>query len=148
MPKIATINYHSLPHAQIADVRKALCVFRSELHATGINKLTVSSMEIVLAEILNNIVEHGIGHRPDGWFCIECRTGKSVLQFHIRDNGTAMPNGTLPLGLPPNINRPLHKMPEGGWGWSLVHALAENLTYLRKDHINHVTYRIPIIISK
>ncbi len=114
----------------------------------GFNHFTISSVEIILAEILNNIVEHAIYQMPEGWFYVECKTTETTMLFQVRDNGCPMPNNALPKGRPPNINRTIEKLPEGGWGWSLVHTLAENLTYVRTKQINHVTFNVPIILTK
>lgn len=98
--------------------------------------------EIVLAEALNNIVEHAYANiqgqidlrlqlRPDRLFC------------SITDHGTPMPGSALPTGLAQAIGIG-HDLPEGGFGWFLIRELTENLAYQRIDARNHLSFQFNI----
>jgi serine/threonine-protein kinase RsbW len=97
--------------------------------------------EIVLAEVLNNIVEHayadmsgkivlGLQHHPDG------------VLVTVQDKGNPFPQEELPQGLLPKIDS-FADLPEGGFGWFLIRTLVRNLTYLRKDGCNHLSFCLP-----
>jgi serine/threonine-protein kinase RsbW len=97
--------------------------------------------EIVLAEVLNNIVEHayagdagviliGMAHHPDG------------VHVTVRDQGHPFPRQELPQGLLPDIAS-FADLPEGGFGWHLIRSLVRNLTYQRADGCNHLSFYLP-----
>jgi serine/threonine-protein kinase RsbW len=93
--------------------------------------------EIVLAEALNNIVEHAYA---DGTGEIELtiRVNRQGLDCRIVDHGAPMPNETLPSGL---LAAP-ETLPEGGFGWHLIRALSQDLRYARVAGQNQLTFRL------
>ena len=100
-------------------------------------------IEIALAEIINNIVEHAYDGRADGQIRLTASLAEEdqgpVLQFDIQDDGTALPGGMLPPGLPPDLSVPREALPEGGFGWLLIRTLARDLEYSRQDGVNRLT---------
>jgi serine/threonine-protein kinase RsbW len=127
-----------------SEVRSAVRAMREHLLHSGCNTIDTTTAEIVVVEILNNVVEHALADQPEGWFRLTYRANKHRLLFHVEDNGCEMPLGHLPEGVPPRIPSSRRKLPEGGWGWSLIRTLADQLTYQRINHINHVSFSIPI----
>jgi len=96
--------------------------------------------EIVLAEALNNIVEHAyaqgrgqievqVSHAPPGILC------------QIADDGQPMPEVGVPQGLLPSIDRQ-GDLPEGGFGWYLIRTMTEGLDYQRIGGRNLLSFRI------
>lgn len=99
------------------------------------------SAQIVLAEALNNIVEHSYANGC-GEIRLTLRSCPHGLACRISDRGLPMPKGDLPLGLNPMADRSTD-LPEGGFGWFLIRALARELGYHRKDGCNHLSFWIP-----
>ena len=96
--------------------------------------------EIVLAEVLNNIVEHAYADQP-GEIRVEVRRGTAGIRCQIRDRGRPMPGDMPPLG----HLRPMAEgddLPEGGFGWFLIRALAQDLTYARDGDENVLSFRL------
>lgn len=96
--------------------------------------------ELVLAEVLNNVVEHAYGE-AGGRVEVSLQKGPGGVQCLITDEGRAMPGGELPEGrLPggPEIN--LSDLPEGGFGWHLIRSLSTDLTYARVDGQNRLSF--------
>lgn len=96
--------------------------------------------EILLAEVLNNIVEHAYAGQPGPIrLCIGPNpTGLLIL---AEDEGRPMPAARLPPGdLPPLTG----DLPEGGFGWCLIRSLATSLTYRRGPNGNCLTLILPI----
>ncbi len=93
-------------------------------------------IEIALAEIINNIVEHAYADRTDGEIQVDISRQGSMLQFEISDNGTPLPGGELPPGDPPDVSGPRDMVPEGGFGWMLVRSLAQALHYTHAEGRN------------
>lgn len=92
--------------------------------------------ELVLAEVLNNIVEHaydGANGRIGVW---AQRAGHRVT-CRVTDHGRPMPNGQAPKG-----DLPTHQLAEGGWGWHLIRSLSQDLCYCRTAGQNILTFSI------
>ena len=105
----------------------------------------MTTIEIVGAEILNNVVEHGFADRPADTPSIEisaCVTGQN-LRFRVVDDGRPMPGGTLPGGQSPEIDSTnVFALPEGGFGWGLIHTLSGDLSYAYVDGKNRLEVSI------
>jgi len=99
---------------------------------------TVATAEILLAEILNNIVEHAFADRPAGAITLELRAMPDGVLVQVCDDGAPMPGLRLPEGRPADIDVPEHLLPEGGFGWHLIRSLATDLHYRRADGRNHL----------
>lgn len=119
-------------------VRRAL----QDIHASGIlatlSAAVTSSAEIVLAEVLNNIVEHAYA-KCAGDIRIAISCDKSGLACCLTDWGAAMPG----LALPKGDLQPLGQtaaLPEGGFGWFLIRSLATDLTYHRLGNENRLSF--------
>lgn len=95
--------------------------------------------ELVLAEALNNVVEHACAHRPDAMIEVTLEWRAAALTCRIVDEGAEMPGG-----LPGVTDTPrAEDLPEGGFGWCLIHALACDLRYTRARNRNCLEFTIP-----
>lgn len=103
---------------------------------------TVGQVEIVLAEVLNNVVEHALRHEEEGEILLSVSRDGDGWRFDICDDGVAMPGGIVPHPPLPETNRPLQDLPEGGFGWAIVNMLASDLSYRRKAGRNHLSFVI------
>ncbi len=103
-----------------------------------------STLELVLAEIVNNIAEHAYCGRPDGWIEILVRPRPEGICCRISDEGKPMPGGKPPPGLLQDLNVPVKDLPEGGFGWFLISDLAKDLTYERQKGRNTLRFRMAI----
>ena len=100
--------------------------------------------QIVLAEVLNNIVEHAYQGDPDGEIQLWWTLGPSGLHVRIADSGRAMPDGKLPLALERRAADHAALVPEGGFGWFLIAGLAHNIVYRRERGMNVLTFRMVV----
>jgi serine/threonine-protein kinase RsbW len=96
--------------------------------------------EIVLAEVMNNIVEHGY-EGAGGEVHIRLCAGPGHVACVIEDRGAPMPNGQLPPGDPVSL-RPGDPLPEGGFGWYLIRVLTQNLEYQRRSGVNRLSFHL------
>ncbi|MBE0555051.1 MAG: ATP-binding protein [Rhodobacteraceae bacterium] len=85
--------------------------------------------ELVLAEAMNNIVEHAYAGQP-GRIELRMQPHAGGLAFLVTDWGRPMPGGALPPGNPPVLSAEAD-LPEGGFGWHLIRRLASGLDYRR-----------------
>ena len=128
------------------EVRRALQEIRAGLSPV-LDDDPMNTIEIVGAEILNNVVEHGFAGRPIESPSIEvsaCVSGQR-LRFCVVDDGRPMPGGTLPAGQSPDIDSTnVFALPEGGFGWGLIHMLSGDLSYAYIDGKNRLEVSIDI----
>lgn len=94
--------------------------------------------EIVLAEVLNNVVEHAYAQRQ-GDITLDIDPSPSGLACQISDSGAPMPGLSLPQGQFQPLDR-IDELPEGGFGWFLIRSLTENLLYQREGSLNTLTF--------
>ncbi|MCW8841815.1 MAG: ATP-binding protein [Rhodobacteraceae bacterium] len=124
-------------------VRRALVEICGRTDASGSGPDTVGRIEITLAEVLNNVVEHALRHEEEGEIHLTATRKNDGWHFDIRDGGVAMPGGIVPHPDLPGNNCPLENLPEGGFGWAIVNTLARDLHYRRRAGGNHLTFVIP-----
>lgn len=93
------------------------------------------TVQIVLAEVLNNIVEHGYRQMPTGAVAVNLEGLDNVLLIDVTDWGQAYPDECLPDSIAPDPER----MSEGGYGWFLIHALMTSVAYERRGSANRLT---------
>lgn len=122
-------------------VRAALAELRQGL--TGLVAADAAgSIELVLAEVLNNICEHGYRDIPGGAIQVSVWIEGEMLVFETRDYGLPMPGGRVPAGRRAQLDCPVENLPEGGFGWYLIRQLTADLTYARQGERNHLTFRM------
>lgn len=98
----------------------------------------IGTVQIVLAEAINNIVEHAYAGSPTGQVEVQCTLSADGLHLQICDTGSALPNGQLPCGAAADLSGPRDTLPEGGFGWLLIRELARSVKYVRTGRCNHL----------
>ncbi len=123
-------------------VRRTIHEVEDELAAAGLPSEHIGSISIVLAEALNNIVEHAFGEKADEEITLVLRLRNKSLLVELRDKGKPMPRGRAPIGNHPmsDFNQ-FEKLPEGGYGWYLIRELVQDLIYDRKNDENILFFR-------
>lgn len=91
-------------------------------------------IELTVAEALNNVAEHG-GVTSHQYITLFARQEPSAIRIVIRDQGKAYPGNALPK---PKVQNALD-LPEGGFGWMLIHTLADEVSYQRIEPGNVLT---------
>lgn len=130
-------------------VRRGIQKATHELAVRGVPREDVGTVEIVLAEALNNVVEHAYPESEPGDVTLVVRRRSASLIFEIRDKGRPMPKGRAPIG-----NHPMtefhgeESMPEGGYGWFLIRELVRDLVYDRRDGENILFFRMNIEVPQ
>ena len=130
--------------ATFENVRLAIENAMSTLEPLSLPEEEASSVEIALAEALNNVVEHAYPADAPGIVKLVLRHGRAGLLVEIRDNGKPMPNGRTPAGTHPTDAHPSNDLPEGGFGWFLIRELARDLVYDRENGENFLIFRLAV----
>lgn len=126
------------------EVRAALETLRQKLTAEEFAACNAGVLELVLAEVLNNVVEHALAGRNDGQIIIRCNYINHCWQVEVQDDGAEMPGNQLPNGVMPDVDGALEDLPEGGFGWGLVRSLAQDIDYQRGDAgYNQLKFSVP-----
>jgi serine/threonine-protein kinase RsbW len=126
--------------ATVLDVREGL---RDLMRCPLVQNLSpdcLGTTELVLAEALNNVVEHAYANYS-GQIEVEVRRDPDQLRFHIADKGLPMPGAEPPLGRLPAVGA-LQDLPEGGFGWFLIRSLSQDLAYRREGERNLLSFGV------
>ena len=103
------------------------------------------TVELVMAEALNNIVEHAYpAGDAAGPIDITCKHAPDGLHLVVVDRGRAMPGCQLPAGATVDLDVAFHDMPEGGFGWFLIKDLANEVRYERVQWENRLMFRLAV----
>lgn len=117
-------------------VRTALADTRVWLASRDLDETFCSTVEIAVAEALNNVVEHAYHRRHEAGFSLVVRPFGDTLFIEIRDKGHPMPDNRVPDTPPPQPGDNRATLPEGGFGWHLIRSLADTLSYRREGEEN------------
>lgn len=109
----------------------------TELNEVGINADKTSEICLVLAEALNNVVEHAYRYAENGDIDIELILFNQLLTISIVDFG---PEFCIPQGKENSekTSDDLSSLPEGGFGWALIQMLTDELSLKRINEKNHL----------
>ena len=127
-------------------VRHALRELRRALSSAGAAEEEVASAEIVVAEALNNVVEHALAEDENPSFLLSAAMVDGGVSIEICDGGLPMPDNKPPIGELPDVAADLVDLPEGGFGWFLIRELARDLSYVREGTENRLTFRLAICL--
>ncbi|MEL7211018.1 MAG: ATP-binding protein [Pseudomonadota bacterium] len=123
-------------------VRALLARLMPMLPGWGIPDEDAMTIELVLAETLNNIAEHAFPTEDDAFIAVHLWVVGNQFHVKVRDAGLPMPGLTLPSGTLPNPDVARADLPEGGFGWFLIRSQTDALEYRREGAGNHLSYSI------
>ena len=97
------------------------------------------TVALVLAEILNNIAEHAV---PDQGADIRLvvRAARDRLHVVTEDSGRALPTRLLGSAELPDMGQTVDDLPEGGFGWFIIHSLVDDMVYERTEGRNRLSF--------
>lgn len=99
-----------------------------------------ADLAIVLGEVLNNIVEHAVPQAAEGWIEVEVTHTAGRLQVETVDAGVPLPPQLLSGAALPDMGDTPVDLPEGGFGWFIIHALAKDMVYEREGGRNRLSF--------
>lgn len=127
-------------------IRATLLRLRHGLQRAGAAPDLVERAELLLAEILNNIAEHAYGGTTPGRIELRCALGPAGLVITVRDWGRPLPHALLRppcTADPPQPTCAVDSLPEGGFGWSIIHQMAQKLRAYREVDCNQLQCYLP-----
>lgn len=129
-----------LIHSDAHSVRAALLDLFAARPLGHLPDVERDAAELVLAEVLNNIVEHA-DVPTQGTIELTIRPSRHGLDCTVVDGGAPMPGDGPPAERMPNLSA-TRDPPEGGFGWPLIRLLASDLAYRRIGDRNELTFRL------
>lgn len=116
-------------------VRDVLVALEGGSVMAGLSPDSRDAALLVLAEALNNVVEHGY-QEDSGWIGLLPVPGGAGLEWRIIDAGQPAPDlaqrrDTMPDG-----------MADGGFGWPLIRVLTDKVRLSRRRGLNVLTLRM------
>lgn len=136
---IFNLTFNADPLSVRAALRSAIARFMRQ-----ISEDEAGTLELVLAEVMNNIVEHSYVGREAGEITLSIVRDRRGLSCSISDNGTPLPANHLLHNIASQPRPEPDNLPEGGFGWFLIRDLAEDLGYSRDGKRNLLAFRLPI----
>ena len=114
------------------DTRRLLMQLALWLRRAGLGAEDGDTLQIVLAEAVNNIVEHGGCNTGEAISVRIAPDGPRRLFIDIHDRGRRIPQAALagrPDPLPCASGGPAGAISEGGFGWQLIRSLVRGVHY-------------------
>ncbi|MDK8873475.1 ATP-binding protein [Paracoccus sp. SSJ] len=149
--------FHRIFRADPTTVRAALLFLRERFDGSAGDEV-IAKLELALAEVLNNICEHGTryealrldgrAHAPLIHLCVARHVGG--IACAVTDDGRPLPASCLAAhGLPwtappPRDAEAILLLPEGGFGWFLIQDLTASLSYFREGRRNFLAFIVPV----
>lgn len=133
-------DWHVTVPARLQAVSDALVALRTTIRTVSAPARADGMWELVLAEIGNNIVEHACTGRAGETFDLSIWVEGAQLTARFSDRGIPMPGLTTPDTPLPQAET----LPEGGFGWPLIHALCDAVHYRHAGGRNILTVAIPL----
>ena len=102
-------------------------------------------MNLVLSELLTNIVKHAYSSSSassqDCKIEVHARFLGEFLEVLIIDQGTELPEHVLEKTKIEFDGDDIFALPEGGFGWSIVHSIIDQIVYQRVKNSNRLLLR-------
>lgn len=141
-----TLLRQRLPATEAA-VAAVLARLRSAMAGAAIPAEATGDILLVLAEILNNVVEHSLCGIAGAQIHLEVVRDTDRVLVETVDRGRPLPPKLLSSAeLPAMSHDPedIASLPEGGFGWFIIHALAQDMVYERDGGANHLSFHFAV----
>ena len=102
----------------------------------------LGEIELVLAEVLNNIAEHGGRESLNHPISLKWHTSDGLC-INVIDAGRCIPTGTITNVQMPDLDAEIDHLPEGGFGWALVGILCSKVHAKRRGSFNTLRLYFP-----
>lgn len=116
--------------------RGGIAAVMARLRGLELPERIAGDVELALAEAVNNVTEHAYLGQGEGTITVTGRLENSRLVLRISDHGLPMPDGKLPQPRAVDLDVATEDLPEGGFGWGLIHALTSSVRYDRRAQRN------------
>ncbi|MGD9862475.1 MAG: ATP-binding protein [Pseudodonghicola sp.] len=116
--------------------RGGIAAVMSRLRGLQLPERVAGDVELALAEAVNNVTEHAYCGQGEGTITVTGRLEDARLVLRVSDHGIPMPDHKLPEPKQIDLSVETADLPEGGFGWGLIHALTSSVRYDRRAQRN------------
>lgn len=163
--------FHQVMGATLVNVRKALAAMRLRFDGSA-DAGTLDRLELVLAEVLNNIALYGSDGQPAagalavegmpaerGWYAETAEVNPDaadarpvVIHLTVTQHASGLACAVVDDGTPlpeacltggDRLAPDIAALQAGGFGWSIIRDLTRSLMYAREDDRNVLCFDIP-----
>lgn len=124
-----------------AEASAGIAQLSKGLEVQGLPPHKAADVKIALAEAINNVVEHAYAGITPAEVQVHCRLHQNWLDILISDTGNPLPGFRVPDEVPAPLGSSIDELPEGGFGWFLIHKLTSDIRYERSDGCNRLSLR-------
>lgn len=103
----------------------------------------IGDVMLVLAEALNNVIEHAYGTETSGDIQIKGTLRSQTLSLQIVDKGRPFEGPPDEVILNTEVYE-LSEMPDGGFGWFLIKSLTEDIHFSHDGGKNKLTLVVAV----
>ena len=122
----------------LEQVSDAVAAVGNWLENEGIDPECIGDITLVMAEALNNVIEHAYNFAPNETIQIRTTLRQSTMSVQIIDSG--VPFDGPPAQVPQKeIGEEIADLPEGGFGWFLIQRLCDDIHFAHADGRNKLT---------
>lgn len=100
-----------------------------------VQKDKITNVQIVFAEVLNNIIEHGFAGENSGIIDVEIEVSGDTIVIQVNDNGMKYTPPEV-TQTPLQDNCDIDSLPEGGFGWFLIREITSSFEFHRDGDRN------------
>lgn len=135
-PRRPTLDLHI--SSDLDEASDAVVQVGDWLEAERVDPECIGDITLVLAESLNNVIEHAYSFKEGGLIEIRARMRDAAISLQIIDSGTPFvgPPDAVTLSHPGDV---LDDLPEGGFGWFLIQSLTEDIHFSHDAGKNKLT---------
>ncbi len=136
LPRRPTLDLHI--SSVLDEATDAVTQLGDWLDAEQVDPECIGDITLVLAESLNNVIEHAYSFQEDGLIEIKVRMRAEAISLQILDGGVPFvgPPDTVKLDQPSDI---LDDLPESGFGWFLIQNLTDDIHFSHDAGKNKLT---------
>lgn len=122
-----------------SEISRQLSSMRGVLCRHGLADTLRDTVTLVLGEVLNNIAEHAVTEE-NGTILVQMMNENGRLMVQTEDAGCALPVRLLGQQELPDMGTSVDDLPEGGFGWFIIHSLVDDMVYERHGGRNRLSF--------
>jgi serine/threonine-protein kinase RsbW len=104
-----------------------------------IDEEEIDNVSLVVAEALNNVIEHAYTYAEDGRIELYLNHQNGQLTVKIVDQGAAFDGPPEKKEMGDHGAMDIMDLPEGGFGWFMIQTLCKEIAFVRENNRNNLT---------
>jgi serine/threonine-protein kinase RsbW len=130
-------------YSDLQQVSQAVVRVGKWLEHERVDPECLGDVTLVLAEALNNVVQHAYGDDNGGDIAIRATLRAETLSMQIVDNGRPFDGPPVEVALQAHAKE-LAALQDGGYGWHLIRNLTEDIHFSHSGGKNRLTLVVAI----